>query len=59
MTDDLNALVQGADVLVVAMKTPEVLHALAANTRPDQLLLDIAGLPDPGAQQARYEGVCW
>lgn len=59
MTDDLTALVRGADVLIVAMKTPEVLNALALNTRQDQLLLDIAGLPDPGGQHARYEGVCW
>lgn len=59
MTDDLASLVQQAEVLIVAMKTPEVLHALAANTRQEQLLLDIAGIPDPGAQQARYEGVCW
>jgi GDP-mannose 6-dehydrogenase len=59
MTADLQSLVQGSDVLVVAMKTPEVLSALAAHTREDQLLLDIAGLADPSAQRAAYQGVCW
>jgi GDP-mannose 6-dehydrogenase len=59
MTDDLNRLVRDAEVLIVAMKTPEVLHALALHTRQDQLLLDMAGLPDPAAQHAHYEGVCW
>lgn len=59
MTDDLRALVRRSEVLVVAMKTPEVLNALAMNTSEDQLLVDIVGLPDPGTQRARYEGVCW
>lgn len=59
MTDDLRALVRRSDVLIVAMTTPEVLNALAMNTSPDQLLIDMVGLPDPAAQHARYEGVCW
>jgi GDP-mannose 6-dehydrogenase len=59
MTDDLGALVRQAEVLVVSMKTPEVLQALAAHTRPEQLLLDIAVLPDRDATQAQYLGVCW
>jgi hypothetical protein len=41
------------------MKTPEVLAALRAHTRPDQLLLDIAVLPDRDTYRAKYQGVCW
>jgi GDP-mannose 6-dehydrogenase len=59
MTTDLDALVRDSDVLVVAMKTPEVLAALRAHTRPDQLLVDIAVLPDRESYQAAYQGVCW
>jgi GDP-mannose 6-dehydrogenase len=59
MTDDLSALVQQADVLVVSMKTPEVMAALAEHTRHDQLLLDIAILPERHAHHAQYLGVCW
>ncbi len=59
MTDDLGKLVREADVLVVSMKTPEVLQALSAHTRPGQLLLDIAVLPDRTAHRAEYIGVCW
>jgi GDP-mannose 6-dehydrogenase len=59
MTGDLEQLVREADVLVVATRTPEVLAALQAHTRPEQLLLDVAVLPDREAQQARYRGVCW
>jgi GDP-mannose 6-dehydrogenase len=59
MTDDVEQLVREADVLVVATRTPEVLAALQAHTRPEQLLLDVAALPDREAHQARYRGVCW
>jgi GDP-mannose 6-dehydrogenase len=59
MTGDVERLVREADVLVVATRTPEVLAALRAHTRPEQLLLDVAVLPDREAHQARYRGVCW
>lgn len=59
MTTDIEELVRDADVLVVAMKTPDVLAALEAHTRPEQMLLDIAVLPDREAYRASYQGVCW
>jgi GDP-mannose 6-dehydrogenase len=59
MTDDVVSLVRNADVLVVAMKSADVLAALEAHTREDQLLLDIVGLADRDAHQAAYQGVCW
>jgi len=59
MTSDIEQLVREADVLVVASRTPEVLAALQAHTRPEQLLLDVAALPDRRAQRAHYRGVCW
>jgi GDP-mannose 6-dehydrogenase len=59
MTSDIEQLVREADVLVVATRIPEVLAALAAHTRPEQLLLDVAMLPDREAHSAQYRGVCW
>ena len=56
MTADLAALVKSVDVLIVGMKSPEVLAALEAHTRPDQMLLDISGLPDRTAQRAALPG---
>jgi len=58
MTTDIQKLVERADVLVVAMKSPEVLNALA-RTRPDQIVLDLAQLPERRAGQAAYRGICW
>jgi GDP-mannose 6-dehydrogenase len=59
MTGDVEQLVREADVLVVATRAPEALVALQAFTRPEQLLLDVAVLPDREAHRARYRGVCW
>jgi GDP-mannose 6-dehydrogenase len=59
MTTDVEQVVREADVLVVATRTPEVLVALQAHTRPEQLLLDVAVLPDREAHHAHYRGVCW
>lgn len=59
MTTDLDQLVSESDILVVAMKSASVLDALARHTRPEQMLLDIVSLPDPAAQRASYQGVCW
>jgi len=59
MTSDVADLVREADVLIVANRTPEVLAALQAHTRPEQLLLDVAALTDRAAHHAHYRGVCW
>lgn len=59
MSSELESLIQNADVLVVAMKTPEVIAALEAHARPDQVLLDIAVLPERTSITAQYQGMCW
>lgn len=59
MTTDLGQLVRETDVLIVAMKSPEVLAALEAHTRPGQMLFDITAIPDRGAHNAAYQGICW
>jgi GDP-mannose 6-dehydrogenase len=58
MTTDVDALVDKSELLVVAMKSPEVLAAVG-RTRPDQHVLDLAQLPDRRAGEAQYRGVCW
>jgi GDP-mannose 6-dehydrogenase len=58
MTMDVQRLVARSDVLVVAMKSSEVLAALDT-TRPEQIVLDLAQLPARRAGEALYRGVCW
>lgn len=59
MTEDLETLVRDSEVLVVSIKTPEVLAALETHTHEDQFLLDMSLLPEAAAHRCRYEGVCW
>src|SRR5262249_5103668 len=59
MSDDVSALITRADVLIVGLKTPEVLTALGDHTRASQLLLDIIKLPNNLRSNADYRGVCW
>ncbi|MCI0432664.1 MAG: GDP-mannose dehydrogenase, partial [Gemmatimonadetes bacterium] len=58
MTSDVGDLVRRSDTLVVGLKTPDVLNALET-ARPEQLLLDVAGLPERDKLKARYQGICW
>lgn len=59
MTIDLKTLIDNAEVLVVAMKTTEVVAALGAHARDEQIALDLAKLPERRAGKADYRGVCW
>lgn len=59
MSSDVNALVRDAEVLIVGLKTPEVVTALNGFTREDQLLLDVVKLPDAVKARSQYQGVCW
>jgi GDP-mannose 6-dehydrogenase len=36
-----------------------IFDALATHTRPDQQVLDLVKLPNPGALPAQVEGLCW
>jgi GDP-mannose 6-dehydrogenase len=58
MTMDIEALVDRSEVLVVAMKSPEVVAAVA-RARHDQYVLDLTQLPERRAGEAEYRGVCW
>lgn len=59
MTGELETLIKNADVLVIAMKSPDVVSALQAHSRHDQVLLDLVGLPQLEEFRAQYLGVCW
>lgn len=58
MTADFHELMEHAEVIVVALKSPEVLSALE-NARSDQRVLDLTQLPGRRVGEAIYRGVCW
>jgi GDP-mannose 6-dehydrogenase len=59
MSDDLGALVDGSQVLIVSLATDPVLRVLEARGRPDHFILDLTNLPNRGALPGTYRGICW
>lgn len=59
LDDDLSRVIDDAEMLVVGVSTPAIHDALATRARPDQKVLDLAGLSDAGAVRATVEGLCW
>ena len=56
---DLGAVIDESDVLVVGLSGSTVIEALAARARPEQTVLDLVSLPDPGRIPAQVQGLCW
>lgn len=59
MSEDLEAVIRESEVIVANLKTPEIVEALARHSRPEQIVVDLTGLPNRTALNARYRGVCW
>jgi len=56
---DVAAVVAESDVLVVALKSPDVVDALVRLVRPSQRVLDLVGLPEQIGSAVFVEGLCW
>jgi GDP-mannose 6-dehydrogenase len=59
MSNDLEAVVDHGDVLIVGQGHRAVLDALAARARPEQIIVDLVGLPADGTLADVAQGVCW
>jgi len=59
MSDDLGAIIDQSQVLVVGLRTDAVATELQNRSRPDHFLLDLVSLPSRGKLQGIYQGVCW
>jgi GDP-mannose 6-dehydrogenase len=56
---DLAEVIDTSEVLIVGVSNAVIFDALATHTRPDQQVLDLVKLPNPGALPAQVEGLCW
>jgi len=56
---DLAAVIAESEVLVVGLTDAQIAKALETKTRPDQVVIDLARLPNGDRLPARYEGLCW
>src|SRR4029450_11442397 len=58
LVQDLDALLAQSEVIVVGYQSPEfgpALHRL----RSDQIVIDLARVPQPVDMAAIYDGLCW
>jgi GDP-mannose 6-dehydrogenase len=56
---DISAVIAQSELLVVGLNDASVAAALAEHVRPDQIVLDLARLPDGRRLRGDYWGLCW
>ncbi len=59
MRDDVKAVLQNADVVVVGLGDKALMAAIEELARPDQIVLDLVNVPNPDKIAAQVQGVCW
>ncbi len=59
MVGECTAALEHAEVLVVGLATKALLPGIVAGIRPDQIVVDLVGLPRAQFNCAEYHGVCW
>ncbi len=59
MVGECATALEHAEVLVVGLATKALLPGIVAGIRPDQIVVDLVGLPRGEFQCAAYHGVCW
>ena len=56
---DAKSVIEHGQVLVVGLADEALVEALERYHRPDQLILDLVGVPATAGISARVQGVCW
>ena len=59
MTESCEELVNGADIVVVGQCNKHIAGVLHQHLRADQILLDLAKVPDRERLRGSYQGICW
>jgi GDP-mannose 6-dehydrogenase len=59
MRAQIEDVIAESDVLVIGLSGQGIADTLARLCRPEQLLLDLVGLPDQAVIAATVEGLCW
>ena len=57
--DDLDAVVNDSDVLVVGLNDKQTIEALKRLARPDQVLIDVVHIGEHAGMGAGYVGLSW
>jgi GDP-mannose 6-dehydrogenase len=59
IANDLGAVVDGSQAVIVSLATEPVLRVLQSRGRPDHFILDLVNLPNKRALPGLYRGICW
>ena len=59
MTEDHEALVDAAEVVVVGLSDDSALESLHSHGRENQLIIDLVNVPQAETLKGEYWGVCW
>ena len=59
MRSDLESVIAESEVLVVGLADPKIFETLRRCVRDDQLVVDLANMPDRAALRGQYQGLCW
>lgn len=59
MSDDCAQVIDHAEVLIIGLSTDELAPVILAHARPNQLVVDVCGLPPARVPACEYQGVCW
>lgn len=59
MVDSVDEVIGYAKVLVVGLSDKDLVARVIEQCRPDQVVLDLIGIPGSDAIRAQYRGICW
>jgi GDP-mannose 6-dehydrogenase len=59
MVPACDAVIRSSDVVIAGIHDDKIMDCLRANLRPDQILLDLVGLPGRDTLRCEYHGICW
>ena len=52
-------MIDESEVVVVGLRTAEVVSELVARCRPEQLIIDLVNFPERARLRGQYQGICW
>ena len=59
MSEDCAQVIEHAEVLIIGLSTAELAPVILAHARPNQLVVDVCGLPPELVPAGEYQGICW
>jgi GDP-mannose 6-dehydrogenase len=59
MVSSAEEAIDHAEVLIVGLGTRELQPVIAGRVRPEQVIVDTVGLPQPKLRESTYHGICW